>query len=171
MRRGLSLGAAVGLAVFLLPAYAADGVGTPPRVFGTAQIQDVYRVVLDRDAMLLESIVDVIKQKGVQDGQVMVTAGSVQECTYHFVSSTAAKPKDVFKTVKGPFEILGGGGIIASGVPHIHMTFSSRGAAFGGHLENGCKILYLGEVTILKYSGPALDRKPNENGIMMLQSK
>ena len=77
--------------------------------------------------------------------------------------------KDVFRTVKGAFEILGGGGIIADGQPHIHITLSEQEKpAFGGHLEKGCKILYLGEVTITKYSGPALTRKPNANGVGLL---
>ena len=142
-----------------------------PRVFEVAKVQEVYRVLLDRDALLLESISDVIKQKGIRDGHVSVTAGSVQECTYHFVTSTAQKPKDEFKTVKGPFEILNAGGIIADGVPHIHITLSSPQGAFGGHLENGCRILYLGEVTLLKYAGKPLTRKPNQNGVSLLQEK
>ena len=84
-------------------------------------------MVLDRDALLLESITDVIKQKGIQDGHVMVTAGSVQECTYDYVVSTAQKPKDVYKTVKEPMEILNAGGIIADGLPHLHIALSSPG--------------------------------------------
>jgi predicted DNA-binding protein with PD1-like motif len=143
-----------------------------PRVFGAAQAQEVYRVLLDRDALLLESITDVIKQKQVQDGHVMVTAGSVQECTYHYVTSTAAKPKDEYKTVKGPFEILSAGGIIANGEPHIHITLSGpEKGAFGGHLEKGCRILYLCEITIIKYSGAPLVRKQNGNGISLLEPK
>lgn len=150
----------------------AENAAAPPRVFGAAQVQEVYRVLLDRDALLLESILDVIRQKNVQDGHVLVTAGSVQECTYHYVTSTALKPKDVYKTVKGPFEILSAGGIIANGEPHLHITLSAQGqGAFGGHLEKGCRVLYLAEVTIIKYAGPALIRKPNQNGIMLLESK
>lgn len=159
------------LCATLLPT-SVNAAGPPPRIFGSAQIQEIYRVVLDRDALLLESILDVIEQKQIRDGHVMVTAGSVQECTYHFVVSTAQKPKDVFKTVKGPFEILNAGGIIADGQPHIHMTLSAPNKpAFGGHLEKGCRILYLGELTIIKYSGPALTRKPNQNGISLLDNK
>jgi uncharacterized protein len=151
---------------------AADGAPPPPRVFDAAKVQEVYRVVLDRDALLLESILDVIKQRKVQDGHVMVTAGSVQECTFHYVVSTDIKPKDVFKTVKGPFEILGGGGIIADGQPHLHITLSDQDRpAFGGHLEKGCRVLYLSEFTIFKYAGPALTRKPNENGVGLLEAK
>ena len=142
------------------------------RTFGATQVQEVYRILLDRDALLLESIGDVIKEKDIQDGEVLVTAGSVQKCTYHYVTSTAAKPKNAYKTVKGSFEILNAGGIIAAGEPHIHITLSSPvKGAFGGHLEKGCRVLYLAEVTILKYSGPALVRKDNENGISLLEAK
>jgi uncharacterized protein len=153
-------------------ARAQDVSAPPPRVFGAAQVQEVYRVLLDRDALLLESIIDVIRQKEIQDGHVLVTAGSVQECRYHYVTSTALKPKDVYKTVKGPFEILNAGGIIANGEAHLHITLSAPGkGAFGGHLENGCRILYLGEVTIVKYAGPPLIRKTNQHGIMLLEPK
>lgn len=163
----------VALLILSAPVTRAEEATSPrPRVFGAAQVQDVYRVVLDRDALLLESITEAIRQNHVQDGHVMVTAGSVQECRYHYVTSTALKPKDEYKTVKGPFEILNGGGIIANGEPHLHITLSSpEQGAFGGHLENGCRILYLAEFTIFKYSGPALSRKPNQNGVMLLESK
>ena len=152
-------------------ALGADANAPQSLVFGAAQVQEVYRVLLGRDALLLESITDVIRQKNIRDGHVWVTAGSVQECTYHFVTSTAEKPKDEYKTVKGPFEILNAGGIIADGEPHIHITLSSPQGAFGGHLEKGCRVLYLGEVTLVKYSGPPLTRKPNQNGVMLLQVK
>lgn len=151
---------------------AADGGTPPPRIFGAAHVQEVYRVVLDRNSLLLESILDVIKQKDIQDGEVLVTAGSVQACTYHYVTSTALKAKNAYKTVKGPFEILSAGGLIAAGEPHIHITLSSpETGAFGGHLEKGCRVLYLAEVTILKYAGPPLSRKNNENGISLLQPR
>lgn len=169
-RNYFACGAAVMAALVMqTPGRAADAKA---RVFGGSQIQEVYRLVLDRDALLLESILDAIKEKDIQDGEVLVTAGSVEECTYHYVTSTATKVKDAYKTVKGPFEILNAGGIIAAGVPHIHITLSSLGkGAFGGHLEKGCRVLYLGEVTILKYSGPPLIRKANENGISLLDAK
>ena len=85
---------------------AADVKPPEPRVFGGAQVQEVYRVLLDRDDLLLESIIDIIKQKNIQDGEVLVSSGSVQECTYHYVATTEMKAKNAYKTVKGPYEIL-----------------------------------------------------------------
>ena len=94
------------------------------------------------------------------------------ECTFHYVTSTDAKPKDEFKTVKGPYEILNAGGIIAGGEPHIHISIAREGqAATGGHLEKGCKILYLGELTIYKYAAQPLTRRPNAHGVGILQAK
>ena len=174
MERNYFIRVAVASAFLLTQAAgrAADAKSAEPRIFGGAQIQEVYRILLDRDALLLESIDAVIKQKEIRDGEVLVTAGSVQDCTYHYVASTAMKSKNVFKTVKGPFEILNAGGIIADGEPHLHITLSHEGkGGFGGHLEKGCRVLYLAEVTIFKYSGPALTRKANENGISLLTAK
>ena len=165
--------AAILMALVSTITYGSAPEATPaPHVFEPAQIQQVYRILLDRDSLLLESILDVIQQKDIQDGQVFVTAGSVQQCTYHYVTSTDLQAKNVYRTVKGPFEILQAGGLIAAGEPHLHITLSSPGkGAFGGHLEKGCRVLYLAEVTIFKYAGSPLTRKNNEHGISLLQPK
>jgi len=141
-------------------------------VFGGAQIQEVFRLRLDRGDLLLESILDAIQKNNIQDGAVLTAAGSLQECTYHGVKSLAAKPEQLFTTRKGPMEILNVNGIIAAGEPHLHMTLSSpEGAAFGGHLEKGCKVLYRAELTIAKFSGMPLARKPNQEGVPVMQKK
>jgi predicted DNA-binding protein with PD1-like motif len=156
--------------ILALARFAAAGDLPRLQVFGTAQVSDVYRIVLDRDALLLESVLDVIKQKEIHDGAVFVTAGSVQDCTFHYVTSTSLKPKNEYKTVKGPFEILNAGGLIANGEPHMHITLAGPGKpAFGGHLEKGCRVLYLAEISIVKYSGEPLTRHDNENGVSMLK--
>ncbi len=141
-------------------------------VFGGSTVQEVFRLRLDRGDLLLESILDVIKKHGIQDGAVMTAAGSLQECTWHGVKSLAANPEQLFTSKKGPMEIINVNGIIAAGEPHIHMTLSSpEGGAFGGHLENGCKVLYRAELTIAKFAGTPLARKPNKEGVPMLQKK
>ena len=153
-----------------VPAYCQSAKS--PAVFGGAQVQEVYRIRLDRDALLLESIMDVIKERNIQDGALMTAAGSLQECTFHGVKSLAAKPEQQFTTRKGPMEILNINGIIAAGEPHLHMTLSSPdGPAFGGHLEKGCRVLYRAELTIAKFSGTPLARTPNKEGVPVLQRK
>ena len=161
------------LASALILAGMKLGAQTPaPHVFGPDHITDVYRVSLDRGALLLESIEDVIKAKNIRDGQVTVSSGSVQDCTYHFVASTALKAQNEYRTVKGPSEILTASGIIADGEPHIHIALSNPDkGVYGGHLEKGCRVLYLAEFTLFRYAGSPLTRKSNQNGILLLQEK
>ncbi|MBI4906545.1 MAG: DNA-binding protein [Acidobacteria bacterium] len=140
--------------------------------FGPFNVQRVIVLRLDRGDLLLESIQDAIKKHDIRDGAVMTAAGSLQECTWHGVKSLADKPEDLFTTKKGPMEILNVNGLIAAREPHLHMTLSSpEGAAFGGHLENGCKVLYRAEITISIFSPSRLARKPNKDGVPMLTKR
>src|ERR1022692_2893950 len=175
-------------AVLFTAPQASTQDSAAPQVFGGARIQEICRVRLDRGDLLLETILDTIRRNNIQDGAVLTAAGSLSECTYHRVKSLAAagslsectyhrvkslaaKAEDEFITVKAPMEILNINGLIAAGEPHLHLTLSADQGAFGGHLEKGCRVLYRAEITIAKFSGPALVRKPNKDGIPMLQPK
>src|SRR5689334_16654302 len=112
----LSLAAALMLAATKLQAQAQA-----PQVFGPEHITDVYRVSLDRDALLLESINDVIKAKNIRDSQVIISSGSLQDCTHHVVASTAAKPQNENTPVKGPSAIPSQSGSSADAEARIHI--------------------------------------------------
>ena len=150
----------------------AEAGDTNAKVFGGAQVQEVFRLRLDRDDLVLESLLAAIKEHDIQDGAVLSAVGSVQDCTYHAVKTMAATAEDQTINVKGPTEILGANGIIAAGEPHIHITLSNiEKGAFGGHLENGCRVLYRAEFTIAKFSGLPLARKLNKDGTPLLMKK
>jgi predicted DNA-binding protein with PD1-like motif len=148
--------------LYVLPALGAES-------FGGAQIAEVYRIRLDRGDLLLESIQDVIHKHDIADGAVLTAAGSLQECTFHRVKSIAERPEDEFITVKEPMEILNMNGMIAGVEAHLHLTLSGAKGAFGGHLEKGCRVLYCAELTLAKFSGTPLVRKPNKDGVPLLQ--
>jgi predicted DNA-binding protein with PD1-like motif len=139
--------------------------------FGSAGIKDVYRVRLDRGDLLLETIQDVIQKHGIADGAVLTAAGSLQECTFHRVKSLAEKTEQEFTTVKEAMEILNINGLIANEEPHLHMTLSGAKGAFGGHLEKSCRVLYRAELTIVRFGGVPLARKPNKAGVPVLGLK
>jgi predicted DNA-binding protein with PD1-like motif len=158
-------------AVLFTAPYAPAQEAVTPQVYAGARIQEIYRVRLDRGDLLLETILNTIRRNSIQDGAVLTAAGSLSECTYHRVKSLGPKPEDEFITVKAPMEILNINGLIAAGEPHLHLTLSADKGAFGGHLEKGCQVLYRAEITIAKFSGPALARKPNNDGVPILRPK
>ena len=142
------------------------------KAFGGSKVEEVIRIRLDRGDLLLETILDVIKKKDVQDGAVLTAVGSLQECNFHTVMSFAESPEQNSIHKMGPLEILNVNGMIAAGEPHLHMTLSNKdGQAMGGHLDPGCKVLYRAEVSIAKYSGTKLERKSNAAGVGVLQNR
>jgi len=159
------------LAAILLASLSAPAQeNTSPHVYGGARIQEIYRLRLDRGDLLLESVLDAIRKNQIGEGAVLTAVGSLSECTYHRVKSLSEKADDEFITVNAPMEILNINGVIAGGEPHLHVTLSGDKAAFGGHLEKGCRVLYLAEITLAKFEAPALTRKPNQHGILLLQA-
>jgi hypothetical protein len=51
--------------------------------------------------------------------------------------------------VEGPLEVVGFTGIIARYEPHVHIALQDpRGRFYGGHLEEGCAVLTLSEISI-----------------------
>ena len=157
--------------LIIFSALATLSLHAQEKVFGHGQIQEIYRIRLDRGDLLLETILDTIKKYDIQDGALLTAVGSLQECTFHGVVTLADKPEQKFTTRKGAMEILNINGLIAAGEPHLHMTLSDPKGAFGGHLEKGCKVLYRAELTIAKFSGQRLARTPNAAGVPVLQRR
>ncbi len=140
-------------------------------IFGGATVQEIFRIRLDRGDDVFDSLMDAIRKHQIQDGALVSAVGSLQQCTFHAVTTLDEKPKQRFTTRKGAMEILNINGIVAAGEPHFHMTLSDVRGAFGGHLEKGCKVLYRAEFTLVKFAGQAVARKPNEAGVPMLQKQ
>jgi predicted DNA-binding protein with PD1-like motif len=70
-----------------------------------------------------------------------------------------------------PLELASLDGIIADGIPHLHTVVSDHQKAYAGHLEPGCRILYLGEIVIAEFVGTELTRIRNEKNINELHEK
>jgi len=65
-----------------------------------------------------------------------------------------------------------GGGQIADGKPHLHIIVSNKAhGAFGGHLEEGCKVLSQVEIGIARFGGVAMTRKSSGGRASTLQKK
>lgn len=133
----------------------------------------VHRLGLGPGDLLLESIQEFIDDNGIRDGAVLTGIGSLSECTIHWPARPEYPPTDKFATFQGALEITSIQGIIADGEPHLHMMVAEGGdaRAVGGHLEKGCKVLYLAEITIAELDGPPMTRRPNQHNVKMLERK
>ena len=124
---------------------------------------------LDQGDLVLESIERLIQDAGIQNGVVVSGIGTVDASVLHMVTSTGYPPVEFFDRKESePIEVVSIQGFIADGTPHLHMMISDKDAALGGHLEHGCKTLYLAEIVITEYLDLSVRRVPDEKSINKL---
>ena len=123
-------------------------------------------VRLDQGDDVLESITEVISANGIKDGYIASGIGTLDQCVLHMVMTIGYPAVEYFaKWVDTPLELTTISGIIADGVPHLHAVISTDKASVAGHLEPGCRILYLGEVVLQEVLGQPLKRVKNSKNI------
>lgn len=140
--------------------------------FDKAELGRTIIIRLDQGDFVLESIRKVIKETGITDGYVVSGIGTLDYCVLHMVTTTGYPPVECYpKWIDEPLELVSIDGIIADGEPHLHTVISNKDIAIGGHLEPGCRILYLGEIVIQEIKGQALKRNKNSKNISELSQK
>ena len=86
--------------------------------------------------------------------------------------TTGFPPKNGFEHWKDkPLELAHIGGVIANGEPHLHIIVSDSEKAYAGHLEEGCRVLYLAEIVIIEIKDLNLKRIRDERQIRRLTSE
>jgi len=141
------------------------------RYFSVGLAGEVMILALEPGEMLLESIKKVISQENITDGIVISGIGSAARARFHIVTGKSPV-KDQYIEREGSLEIMSLQGVIASGEPHIHITFSENQEAFGGHLEEGTEVLTLSEIVMVKLPQANLIRIPHPvTGYRQLQTR
>jgi predicted DNA-binding protein with PD1-like motif len=127
---------------------------------------------LDPGDDLLGCVNDLIEKENIVNGAIVSGIGTFDYCVMHMVMTTSFPAVEHFeKWDDKPLELSSIDGIIANGIPHLHMVVSDHKFAYSGHVEPGCRILYLGEVLIMEFSAEGLERVKNARGINELTKK
>ncbi len=139
--------------------------------FTTNQTGRVFLMRLDPGDFVLESIRALIQKEKLVDAYVASAIGTLDFCVLHMVMTTTYPPVEHFERWENkPLELASIDGMIADGVPHLHTVVSDHQMAYAGHLEDGCRVLYLAEIVIVELQA-GTKRIRNENGILKLVRK
>jgi hypothetical protein len=151
--------------LLLLAAAGAFAADLPPKVIRGGKVDEVLWLRLDKGDLMLEAIRDFARDNNVRDGAVLTAVGGLEQCRFHGVNGTMTE-------VNEAVELLNLNGLIADGEAHLHIVVSNKAkGAFGGHLEEGCKVLSQVEITLAKFAGPPITRKPSPGGTKALRKK
>ncbi len=129
----------------------------------------VVIVSLGRGDLLLESLRQVASDADVHTGVVMTGLGSLSRGRIHWVATNAELPLDKLAELPGPLEVVALSGVIASHQPHVHIALQdAKGRCYGGHVEEGCEVLTLSEISILRTPDIHLLRIPRDGSAIAL---
>ena len=114
----------------------------------SGNIKRLHVVRLNHGDDILISLRAAVKQKNIQHGVILGAIGSTTSYHFHVVSSPEMPPAELYPKGEGAFDIATMTGFIFNGRVHCHIIFSDDKIAFGGHLEEGCRVLTFNVVTI-----------------------
>ncbi len=140
--------------------------------FVSDRVGRTFIVKLVQGEDLLGSVERLIREERIENAVVVSGIATFDRSRLHMISTTGY-PADVYIDEKTdvPLEVVSVEGFICSGQPHLHCTISDRNGAYAGHLLEGCRILYLGELVIQELLGLDIHRHLTEKGINHIYPK
>jgi len=143
------------------------------RIIESREQPNLIALGLGPGEKLLESINETIKNNEIRDGVVISGIGTLKRCHMHYVNTTSFPAENHFYVVEEPLEIGSISGIIADYEAHLHMTVGCRDQrTYAGHLEEGCEVLYLAEILVMKLRDMRLERRIDPRyGVSLLSAR
>jgi hypothetical protein len=128
-------------------------------VAGGARAGEIVVVRLAYGDLLLESIHEICRQRRIRDGVILTGFGSLTDIAVSGAVGASFPPRTFYRRTRPRgVEILAMSGVIANYHVHCHLVLSDRNRAFGGHLEQGCRVLSLAEIALMRVTGIKLAR-------------
>lgn len=89
-----------------------------------------------------------VAAKNIRHAAIVGAIGSVTSYHFHVVASPDLPPAELYPKGEGAYDIATMTGFIFNGRVHCHIIFSDERVAFGGHLEEGCRVLTFNVISI-----------------------
>ena len=114
----------------------------------STKIKELKIVRLDPDMDLLLELRKYVSGSKIKNAVILNGIGSSKSYSYHVVASPDLPPKEMFPREEKPLDIISIQGFVLDGRVHAHIIFSDEKISFGGHLEEGVKVLTFAIITL-----------------------
>ena len=132
----------------------------------------VVTMHLQKGELLVESIREEADRLGIDNAVLLCAIGSLRKIVMHVILTTDDLAQNQYLTVEEPIELGAMQGLILNGEPHFHFTCSAPGGrSYTGHVEEGCEVQYLVELSFMELEGIDVERRLDEYGICYIAEK
>ncbi len=126
---------------------------------------------LERGDFLRESIAKLVQEEGVENAVILSGIATFDEANFQMTTTFGYPIEYHVHHLNEPLELASLDGTIINFEPHIHGVISNPTHSWGGHILDGCRVLYLAEIVIQELSCKNLMRKANESGVFLISKK
>ena len=126
---------------------------------------------LEKGDLLLESIMEALKEYDIKNAIVTSGISATNRMCWHHINGFTDEPADTDYVHEAPMEVGGISGLVLDGVPHLHITFADHDKAWAEHLNEGCRVQYVGEISLIELLDVNLTRVADEYGVKKIADK
>ena len=138
------------------------------KYFISPKVGRTFILRMERGDYLRESLVELARNENIENAVILSGIATFDEVKIQ-MSTTYGFPMGYhFEHLKEPLELASLDGTIIHSEPHIHGVIGSATKTWAGHLSDGCRILYLGEIVVQELLGNKLERKADKDGVMLI---
>jgi len=136
--------------------------------FISPQTGRTFIIRLEREDYLKESIIDLVKRENIKNAVVSSGIATFDEANFQMAITYDFPIKYHVEHLKEPLELASLDGTIINYEPHLHFVISNGNRSWAGHVLDGCRILYLGEIVIQELLGVKLERREDKDGVRII---
>ena len=142
------------------------------KVFTGKKAGRIFFIRIDEGDDITECVNSFIADHKVSNGIVTSAIGTLSSAVVHYITTTTYPSSfDFFRLNNRPIEVSSVNGLIVDGIAHLHTVISDGERVISGHLEPGCKSLYVFEMAVIEVEDIDVTRKPNQHNKKQLESK
>ena len=106
--------------------------------------KNLYCITLNPNDDILFRLREAVEKEGIKNAVIVTGAGSAACHHFHVVGMT----ERIYTKGEGASDIVNINGLIVNGRVHAHITHSNKDVAYGGHLEEGVKVLTFATIVL-----------------------
>ena len=138
------------------------------KYFVSPQVGRTFILRMERGDYLRESLVDLAKRENIKNAVILSGIAALDEANIQ-MSITYGFPVEYhMEHLQEPLELANLDGTIINSEPHLHGCISNATRTWAGHILDGCRILYLGEIVVQELLGNDLERRADQDGARLI---
>ena len=111
-------------------------------------LKNLIHIRLNPGDEILSSLSEAVEKLGIKNAIIIAGMGSTVNHHFHVVGSAALPPENIYTKEDKASDVVNVNGLIINGRLHVHIIHSDKDIAYGGHLEEGVKVLTFMSITL-----------------------